>query len=146
MFFIALEIVACLRSLSNQKIGLIARLTAYLKKCYVPEKFSLDFPDVSTRLREPFAEVILFPFDLLHLKLQLNFLILILTFNSEHTTCLGVIKRGVKPELLPMMREAVLFANYTQPKLVLQKIPKKPHAHTVRSGRRESFQKLGQQT
>jgi hypothetical protein len=90
LFFIALEIVACSRSLSNQKIALIAGRTAYLKKCCVPEKFRLDFPGASARLREPVAEVIPFPFDLLHLKLHLNLLILILTLGSKHTTCPGV--------------------------------------------------------
>jgi hypothetical protein len=72
---------------------LIAGLTAYLKKCCLPEKFSLDFPDASAMLRDPVAEVILFPFDLLHLKLHPNLLILILTFGSKHTTCPSV-KRG----------------------------------------------------
>jgi hypothetical protein len=33
-----------------------------------------------------------------------------------------------------MIRETVLFANYTQAKLVLQKIAKKPHRHPARSG------------
>jgi hypothetical protein len=64
-----------------------------LKKCCVSEKFSLDFPDAYARLKEPVAEVIPFPFDLLHLKLHPNLLILILTFGSEHTTCPSV-KRG----------------------------------------------------
>lgn len=34
-----------------------------------------------------------------------------------------------------MIRETVLFANYTQAKLVLQKIAQKPHRHTARQAK-----------